>query len=553
MVRGRAGRRSDARGVARRAVLLALVTLAGCSRGGCGASRADRPGGAPGGTPRRGGTAVIALGAEPRSLMPYTPGAQRTPAPDVLGLIFPQMTVTEPDLVTFSPLLARSWEWAADGRSLTFHLREDARWEDGVPITAADVRFSYDVARDTLIGWPTIRWKRDIESCEVLGPHTVRYRFSRRPREAERFAREGFVLPEHLLAGVPRDRWSAADFGKHPVGGGPFRLESWEPGQRLVLVRNQGYFESGRPYLDRIVLRIVPDAATRIRLLEAGEVDFVDELTARQAETLRAAAGVRVLTCPGRDYDYLAYNLRDPLFVSPRLREALTRALDRDGIIAGLLKGYADPLDGPIVPVLWAHDPAIPRVPYDPDGARRLLAAEGWRDTDGDGWLDRDGRKLEFTVLLASDNERRREIVVAVQSQWKDVGVAAQVQQLERMTLGERREQGLFQVLYGGWSSNIALEPQPIWGCTGRNNFVHYCNSRVDSLIAAATFLPYERAKPPLFEAQRLIAGDHPYTWLYSVHNIVGTSVRLRDVRVDARGAMVNPESWWVADAAPPP
>ena len=536
---------------ARRMLLVTLVAVAGCGRGGCGSTR--EPGTHPiaGGPPQRGGTVVVAIPAEPKSLMPYAPLAQGTPASDILVLLFPYLIATEPDLVSYAPQLAQSWEWEPDGKSLVFHLRADARWEDGVPVTAEDVRFSYEVSRDTLVGWPTMRWKREIEACEVLDPQTVRFRFSRVPREAVRFAKEGFVIPKHLLEGVPRDGWAASDFAKHPIGCGPFRIESWEPAQRVVLVRSDTYWDPELPYLDRVVFRIVPDAATRVRLLRAGELDFVDELTARDAKTIRAeGTAVQILTCKGRDYDYIAYNLRDSLFASPRVREALTRALDREGIVSSLLQGFAEPLDGPVVPILWAHDPDLPRVPYDPDGARRLLSEAGWIDRDGDGWLDRDGRRLEFTVLLVNDNERRREVIVAVQSQWKQVGVKADIQMLERGTLGERRVKGLFETLYAGWGTNVAMELEPIWGCGGRNNFIGYCNPRVDSLIEAAVDLKYERAKPLLFEAQRRVAADAPYIFMYSVFNIVGTSSRLRNVKVDARGTLLNPESWWVVDAA---
>lgn len=535
-----------------RAVLvIVFAAMAGCGRGACDSTR--RVATTSDSAPHRGGTVVVAIPSEPKSLMPYAPRAQGTPASDILGMIFPYLVATDSDLVSYSPQLATRWEWEPDGTSLTFHLRDDARWEDGVPVTAEDVSFSFEVARDTLVGWPTMRWKREIERCEVLDPHTVRYHFSRVPREALRFAKEGFVIPKHLLDNVPRDAWAQSEFAKHPVGCGPFRLESWDAAQRLVLVRNPTYWEPELPRLERIVMRIVPDAATRVRLLGAGELDFVDELTSRDADLLHAGASpVRILTCKGRDYDYLAFNLRDPLFASVRVREALTRAIDREGIVNSLLQGYAEPLDGPVVPIMWAHDPDLPRQPYDPEGARRLLEADGWRDTDGDGWLDRDGRKLAFTVMLVNDNERRRTVVVAVQSQWKDIGVQADVQMLERSTLGERRIQGRYEVLYAGWGTNIAMELEPIWGCNGRANFMGYCNPRVDSLIAVAADQQYATATPTLHAAQRLIAADCPYVFMYSSFNVAGTSNRLHGVQFDARGTILNPEAWWVAQSGTP-
>lgn len=525
---------------------LALVLLAACSK------QEPRGVGA-GGVPRRGGTVVVAVGAEPKTLMPYAPMATGAPGSYILGTIFSFIATTDSDLVGFSPGLARSWEWSADGRALTFHLRDDVRWSDGVPLTAEDVRFTFEVARDSVVGWPTRAWKKDILACEVLDPQTVRYRFATVPREAFRFAKEGFVVPQHLLAGVPRAHWSEAEYGRAPVGSGPFRLASWEPQQRLVLVRNEYYFEKDRPYLDRIVFQIVPDASQRVRLLRAGQVDFVDELPSREAREMRAEVGpVRIVHCQGRDYDFIAYNLRDPLFASPRVREALTRAMDREAIIHSLCSGFARPLAGPVVPLSWACDPQLEPLPFDPPGARRLLAAEGWQDADADGWLERDGQRFEFTLATTADNELRRDVSVPVQSQWKAIGIRAEVRVAERAALRDQRERGDFQALLGGWSTNLALDLRPVWGCgAGRYNFVGYCNPRVDSLNAAALQLPYAQAKPLLYAAQRQVARDQPYTFLYALDLIVGTSERLQGVIVDRRGAFNNPEEWWVRDGAP--
>jgi peptide/nickel transport system substrate-binding protein len=303
--------------------------------------------------------------------------------------------------------------------------------------------------------------------------------------------------------------------------------------------------------LDRIVLRIVPDKSTAVRLLRVGELDFVEELSPREAQSLRPDSTVaRVVTCRGRDYDFIGYNAKDPRLGDVRVREALTRAIDRDAIAQQLLAGYVEPLDGPIVPTMWAFDKDLPHVPYDPAGARSLFAAAGWQDSNGDGWLDRNGQRFELELLTNSDNERRRLVVVPVQSDWKAVGVKAEVRTLERGALLDLRAKGQFQAVLGGWGTNLAMELSSIWSCQGgRNNFVKYCNPRVDSLMSVAAYLPYEQAKPPLYELQRLVARDHPYTFMYFTHYVVALSPRLHNVVIDARATITNPDSWWVTDA----
>jgi peptide/nickel transport system substrate-binding protein len=351
---------------------------------------------------------------------------------------------------------------------------------------------------------------------------------------------------------VPRAQWATTDFGQHPIGAGPFKLQSWEKSQRIVLVRNPDYYVKDRPYLDRIVFQIVADPSNRVRMLAAGQIDLVDGIPEREAARWQqqANAPVRVQRCRGRDYDYLVYNPHDSLFANVAVREALTRAIDREALVRDICLGFAELLDGPIPPMLWGCDPNLPRVPHDPAGARSRLAALGWRDTDGDGWLDKDGKRFEFELQVANDVERRRNAVVPIQSDWKAIGVKAEVRVLEKETARAGRESGKFQVALAGWSTNLAHDVDAIWGCgKRRNNFIGFCDARVDSLNAAQLLLPPDAAKPLIWEIQRRIAAAQPYTWLYAPQSVVGTAPRLHDVLVDRRGAFINPDAWWVDDA----
>jgi peptide/nickel transport system substrate-binding protein len=520
---------------------IACVVAAACGR-------RDAAPEAGGDTPRRGGTVRLAVGAEPKNLMPY--GTASSDASTILGLVFMVTADTDSDLVHFTPALARRWEWSADSLDLVLHLRDDVVWSDGVPMTSDDVVFSFDIARDSTVNWRSRSWKNDIVSCRAEGPHTVRYRFAQRFAEQFRYAREGWVLPRHVYGAVDRARWEDGPRARAPVGCGLFVLARWEPGQRLVLERNPRYHDPDRPRLDRIVFEVVPDASTRVAQLRAGSIDFLEDVPARDAAALRAAAGgVRILSGPGRFYDYIAYNRRDPLFASRAVREALTRAIDRDAVIRGLCYGFARPIESPFVPIVWAYDASRKPTPFDPEGARRILAQEGWRDSDGDGWLDRDGRRFEFT-LLVSDNDLRRAAAVPVQANWKAIGVKVDVDIRNREAVKGLRDVHRFQATYGGWTAGVTANLRNVWGCDARPdmNFVSFCDPVVDSLNQTALALPPERALPLFHAAQRRVAADHPYTWMYYLDNVVGVGPRLHDVRIDRRGAFVNPEEWWVSD-----
>src|SRR5262249_41199735 len=150
-------------------------------------------------------------------------------------------------------------------------------------------------------------------------------------------------------------------------------------------------------------------------------------------------------------------NLHDPLFTSNAVREALTRAVDREAIVRGLCYGFAELFEGPITPIGWAYE-ARPLTPYDPKGAARLLAKEGGRDTDGDGWLDRDGKRFEFDLLVATGNDLRKSVTVPLQANWKAIGVKANIVFKDNELCRTLRENHNFQATISGWQANAAAD-----------------------------------------------------------------------------------------------
>ena len=497
-------------------------------------------------TPRRGGTIVIAFATEPKNLMPY--GATSTDASEVLGTVFNMLAQTDSDFAGCSPSVAESWEPSADGLELVMHLRAGVLWSDGVPLTAEDVRFTYEVQTDSTVNWSArASFKSMLSGCDVLDPRTVRFRFKERDPAALHHAKEGYLLPKHIYGAVPRHEWEKGDRARHPVGCGPYRFERWEAGQRIVLVRNEHYWEPGKPYADRLVFQFVPEAATRLAQFRAGQVDYINDLPRREAAAMQEQKRTpfTIRSVRGRAYEYIGYNQRDSLFADRRVREALTRAIDRPSIIRGLCYGFAEPFESPIVPIVWAYDPQ-PLTPYDPEGAKRLLAAAGWRDTDGDGWLDRRGKRFEFEFLVGGGGDLRKAVAVPIQANWKAIGVLANLTFRDSEPARAARSAGKYAAALGGWNANTSANLTAVWCCNQRLNYIGFCNARIDSLNAAGLRLGPAEARPLWQEAQRIIAAEYPYTWLFYEHTVVGQSARLHGVRLDARGWIQNPEDWWV-------
>jgi len=372
--------------------------------------------------------------------------------------------------------------------------------------------------------------------------------------EQFRYAKEGMIIPKHLLSGIPRQQWAKAEYGRAPVGCGAFRLERWDAQQRIVLARNERWHAPGKPYLDRVVFEFVTDAHSRATKLRTGALDLVDEMAPGDAANLHdtqadPAVPARLLVIRGRTYEYLGYNLRDARLADRRVREALTRAVDRDALVERTAHGFAERFEGPIVPLFSAYDSTGALTPHDPTGARRLLQEAGWSDQDGDGWVERDGKRLEFDVIVASDVQRRMDALVLIQSDWKQVGVKGNISPLERSSTIARLREGKFTVCCGGWGVGLSINLQGIWGCGNQpSNYIGYCNPTFDSLNARALTLAPPDARPLWVQAQRLVRNDHPYTWLYYVHDTIGISKRLHGAEIDPRGTFSNPEDWWVDD-----
>lgn len=504
------------------------------------------PAGAAGTAPRRGGTIVVGIATEPKNLMPYA--AVSTDASEILGCVFNMLAVTDSNFASCSPSVARRWEQSADGLELTMYLRDGVRWSDGVPLTAADVRFSFEVQTDTTVNWSSrAGFKGLIAGCDIVDSMTVRFRFKEHDPAALTHAKEGYLLPRHIYAKVPRREWETGAWARQPVGCGPYRFDRWEPGQRIVLVRNPYYWEPGKPYADRLVFQIVPESATRVAQVRAGQLDYVNDLPRREAAALRQRKNSKIVirSVHGRAYEYIGYNQRDSLFADRRVREALTRAVDRPGIIRGLCYGFAEPFESPIVPIVWAYDPQ-PVTPYDPEGAKRLLAEAGWRDRDGDGWLDRNGKRFEFELLVGGGGDLRKAVVVPVQANWKAIGVLAHLTFRDSEPARAARASGKYAAAIGGWNATTTANLTAVWGCNQRLNYIGFCNPRVDSLNAAALRLPPAQALPLWKQAQRLVVSEAPYTWLYYEQTVVAQSARLHGVHLDARGWIQNPEDWWV-------
>lgn len=531
--------------------LLAAAVAAG-SVGGCvGDEPASREDGAAPEAERSGGTAVVGGRAPVATLNPLT-------ATDYVAFQL-QRHVLFTTLVRYDsaqrvrPYLARSWELSADSTEIVFRLRPDVEWHDGRPTTARDVAFTFRRAKDPDVPFPNRAFFDLWRDVEVVDDTTVR--FTLQPHAGFLFGwTETAIVPEHILEGVPPADLASHPFGTaEPVGNGPFRFVERRGTDVWIFEADPGFPEAlgGRPYLDRLVYRVVPDATTLLSELRTGGVHYYMDVPPAQAGRIETDAATRAVTHPSRIVTFIAWNTRRPPFDESAVRRALTLAIDRGRIVEAVRDGLGVVASGPVGPWHWAHDPAWEPLPHAPDSARALLDAAGWRDLDGDGIRERDGEPLRFQ-LLTNENPVRESIAVIVQDQLRRVGVAAAPRIRETASLaatvtGPGRA---FDAVILSFTQDWELDDRDQWACERRDRPFHFsgfCDPALDADLDSIPLARDRETRERLYRRyHETIAREQPYTYLYYDITAAGLRRELHGARPDARGDLVTVREWWL-------
>jgi peptide/nickel transport system substrate-binding protein len=513
-----------------------------------------RPGDAvddPAGDPVAGGTAVVAVTSDFQAFNPVTNTALVTM--EVMNFLLFTPLIQYGDDLEPQPWLAESWDLQED--HVVFRLRNDVFWHDGQPVTAEDVHFTYRMATDeATASLLNSAYLTMVRSATVVDPHTIRFDFvapHSQPLEAFWWA----PVPSHLLQGVAPAQLAQADYNRQPVGSGPFRFVRWDAGQSVTVEANPDFPEGlgGRPYLDRIVFRVVPEATTRLTELMTGAIDLNYTVLPDEVRQLEGQRGVEVLNYSGREFLYVGWNNEREPFRDPAVRRALAMAIDRQQIIDALMFGYGQPSAGMIPPWSPMHPEAEP-LPYDPEGARRLLAEAGWTDARGTGVLERDGQPLRFTIM-SSENRLRQDITTVLQQQFRQIGADVQVRALEFQTMLAQHRQRDYDAVLSGWSlDNFRVDPTPLFSCEEAAkpesaNRAGYCNPQADQYMMAGIRETDEgRAARIWDDFTQVLLQDQPITFLVWSEDLAGRAARLQGVEMDARGRLRSAQRWWIPE-----
>jgi len=461
--------------------------------------------------------------------------AQDTASSDINSFLFNGLLKYNKDLILTGDL-ARSWTIKNGLKpEIIFYLRRDVRWHDGYPFTSRDVCFTYKTIMDERTN--TVR-KSDfelVEKVEAPDPYTVRVIYKEPFAPALETWTIG-IIPEHLLKGKDIN---TAHFNRSPVGTGPFKFVSWVSDEKIVLEANDDYFE-GRPGLDRIIYRIIPETSLNEMELLTGGIDYTGVFP-HQYKRIQSNKNLKVYKRPSLGYTYIGYNLKNPLFSDRRVRRALTYAINRKEIVEYVLYGLGYVATGPFPNHLWYADKSISPLPYDPGKAKALLKKAGWVDTDGDGILDKDGKPFRFELITNSGNDTRRDIGVLVQRYLREIGIDVTLQLYEwSIFLKNFINPRHFDACILGWSLSVDPDAYSIWHSSQIKdgfNFIGYRNPEVDRLLVEGrkTFV-FEKRKEIYHKIHRLIHEDQPYTFLFVPYSTPALSIKFKRKVADSSG-----------------
>lgn len=402
------------------------------------------------------------------------------------------------------PALAKSWEFDEASCTYTFHLEEGVRWHDGEPFTAEDVKFTVEAIMNPENGSENAPNYEDVEEIKVVDETTVAFRLAA-PNVAFLDYMTMAVLPKHLLEG---ENMQEADFFRAPVGTGPYKLESWDTGQAIVLVKNDAYFR-GAPHIDRVIFKIVTDDNAKALQMEAKEVDLA-LLTPKAAQSFADRAGYVCYDMETSDYRGILFNFQNDFWQKNRdIIPAVCYAIDRQAIIDAVLLGQGMPAYGPLQRNRYNNE-NVEQYVYNPQKAREALEAAGCVMGEN-GFYERNGEKLSFVISVGAGDQVRIDMAQAAAQQISQIGIECKVEIPIRI---DWESQMAYLI---GWGSPFDADDHTykVFGTDKGANYSGYSNEAVDRYLTQARQSDDPKVRAEAYDRfQEELAKDPAYAFI---------------------------------------
>ncbi len=513
-----------------------------------------------------GGRIVRALSSDVENLNPLTNNEATVSA--LWGIANSSLTERNyEDLDKFEPLLAESWSLSDD--KLTWHikLRNNILWHDftdpvtgkewkNVRVTAHDFKFYIDAVKNPDVDAAPLRgYLSGIKEVRVLNDLEFEVVWSQKYFLSKEITLGLTPLPRHLYHAYdgPFDGKKFNDDTERNrmiVGCGPYRLVSWEKGKRFIFQRYPKYFGSRcgiMPPIRDYVFEVVQHPGTRFQKLRSGDLD-INNITTEQwlnnTDTPEFAEGgtLRKIKYPARVYTYIGLNLNLDKFKDRRVRVALSHLVNREKLLRDVYRGLARPVSGGNFIDSPSYDKSIQPYPFDVEKAKSLLAEAGWKDTDGDGILDKDGKPFTFTLMFPNANPYYPKIAPVLKEDFAKAGVRLELLSLEWSVVIQRIEQRKFEATMMGWTTPLMPDPFQLWHSSnahtpGSSNFISFANPEADKLIETIRSSFDEGPRNEAYHKfHKLLHEEQPYLYLFTPYNLEVMSARYRNVKIFSHG-----------------
>ena len=533
-----------------RTLIILVVTTIGCSKG-TDSNLAKEP-----------YTLVQWMNAEPKTLNLLT-------SRDVYGsavndYVYDALITRNKKTLQYEPELAEKMpEISEDGLVYTFNLRKGAKWHDGTPLTAHDFKFSFDMMMDKNVDSQHLKnYYEMVDKMEILDDYTIKFYNKKKYFLTLEQLGSMSPLPRHLF----KDMKNTADFnthdiGRNPLGTGPYKFDKWESGQKIVLVRNDEYWGK-KPAIKKIIFKLITDPTAALQALRRGELDMMGLIPIQYEKEVKSDKNIdkeyQLLKYYRPGYSYIGWNNTHKIFSDKQVRLAMSHLVDVKLIIDKINYGYGTRVTGGFYFQSDQYNKDLKPVPYNPEKAKEILASAGWKDTDGDGILDKvldkDVEQFKFEFLIPSTNPTAEKIVSVVQQEVKKVGIIMDIRRLEWATFEEMLSQRQFTVVMLGWSwTAVQQDPYQVWhssqGGERGSNYIGYKNSEADKLMETAREELDEKKRNEMFhKLHEIIYNDQPYTFLYNGESLLLVHRRFKNVEIYKMGQAPRPGIEWTVD-----
>ena len=474
------------------------------------------------------------------------------------------------------PVLAKKWEWNEDSSSITFYLRDDVYWSDGKKFSAEGVVFSFDVYSDPDVQSRLFETFTDFyideqnhidleKTFEVKDSFTVKINFL--PNSTPTLFETVFhLIPKHIFEKIERKDIATSEANFKPVTNGPFLLASWDKTQSIKLKANKNSFLYNPDNVDELIFKIVPDYTSRVTQLKKQEIDLAELIKTEDIKDLKKEEHLKISSQTGREYDYVGWSNIDyelfsstgkikphKLFGSPAIRKALTYAINRKEILDEYLLGYGQLSVGPVSSIFKdAVDANLKPYEYDLGKAKSLLEAEGWKDIDNDGILEKGNLQFKFKLFIPSGNPRRSFAATVIKNNLKQIGIDVTIETVEIGVLIDNMFKKNMDAWMIGWYVPIPVQLKISWYSDLKKtpyNFVSYQNKEADKILDEISAENDRKKLNELYRNfQRIIYEDVPVTFLYWVDNIVAYNSKIEDININPVGAIHHCWEWTVKE-----